>query len=181
MDASGLQHGSSTCLNCRTPLSGAYCHGCGQSAHIHRTLTAWWHDFRHGVLHVEGALGKTLLLLAFAPGRLTRRYIDGERRRFLAPLPLYLFGVFVLYIVCSVFGGVSHIEVGQGAMSKAGQALSRHLAEVDAAIASAQRGSGTASLSDPAGGTRAVKLDDQQGGGHLRAIRLPGRPARSPC
>ena len=26
------------CLNCGTALVGHYCHACGQSSHIHRTL-----------------------------------------------------------------------------------------------------------------------------------------------
>src|SRR3546814_19142184 len=40
-----------TCLNCGAELVGSYCHDCGQSGHVHRPLTAWWHDLVHGVLH----------------------------------------------------------------------------------------------------------------------------------
>lgn len=93
------------CLNCGTALVGHYCHACGQSSHIHRTLGAWWHDFSHGVLHIEGQVWRTMAMLVTRPGELTRRYIAGERRRFLSPLALYLFSVFLLYIAYSALGG----------------------------------------------------------------------------
>ena len=67
------------CLNCGTGLLGPHCHRCGQSGHIHRTLSAWWHDLAHGVLHMDGKTWRTLPLLAWRPGQLTRRYVAGER------------------------------------------------------------------------------------------------------
>ncbi|KTT74259.1 DUF3667 domain-containing protein [Sphingomonas endophytica] len=99
-----------TCLNCGATRVGDYCHVCGQSGHIHRTLGAWWHDFSHGVLHIEGAAWRTIAMLLRHPGALTRRYIDGERRRFLSPLALYLFSVFLLYIAYSVLGGFANVH-----------------------------------------------------------------------
>ena len=38
------------CLNCGTLLTGPFCSHCGQHAHVHRTLSAFFHDFAHGVL-----------------------------------------------------------------------------------------------------------------------------------
>jgi hypothetical protein len=93
------------CLNCRTQLVGVYCHACGQSAHVHRTIGAWWHDLAHGVLHFEGKIWRTLPLLAWRPGELTRRYIEGERTRFISPLALFLFSVFLMFAVFSTAGG----------------------------------------------------------------------------
>ncbi|WP_230482965.1 DUF3667 domain-containing protein [Sphingomonas sp. Leaf21] len=93
------------CRNCGAALVGHYCHECGQSSHIHRTLGAWWHDFSHGVLHIEGQVWRTIAFLITRPGELTRRYIAGERRRFLSPLALYLFTVFLLYVTYSILGG----------------------------------------------------------------------------
>ncbi|MEG3090720.1 DUF3667 domain-containing protein [Sphingomonas sp. PB1R3] len=99
-----------SCRNCGTALVGEYCHDCGQSSHIHRTLGAWWHDFSHGVLHIEGQVWRTMAMLVTRPGELTRRYIAGERRRFLSPLALYLFSVFLLYIAYSIFGGIGTLK-----------------------------------------------------------------------
>lgn len=93
-----------TCLNCRTPLIGEHCHACGQRAHVHRTLSAFFHDLMHGVLHFEGKIWRTLPLLAWRPGELTRRYIDGERARFVSPIALFLFSVFLMVAVISISG-----------------------------------------------------------------------------
>lgn len=89
------------CLNCATPLAGDYCHACGQRGHVHRTLTAFFHDLLHGVFHVEGKIWTSLPLLAWQPGRLTRDYIDGKRASFVSPLALFLFSVFLMFAVVS--------------------------------------------------------------------------------
>ncbi|WP_243444776.1 DUF3667 domain-containing protein [Sphingosinicella humi] len=99
-----------TCLNCGAALLGPYCHSCGQSGHVHRTLTAWWHDLAHGVLHLDGKVWRTLPLLAWRPGELTRRYIEGERAKFVSPMALFLFSVFLMFAVFSTLGGPIVVE-----------------------------------------------------------------------
>lgn len=92
----GHSHETS-CLNCGAKLSGPYCHECGQHAHVHKTLTAFFHDLAHGVFHFEGKLWNTIPMLAWRPGELTRRYIDGQRARFVSPIALFLFCVFLMF------------------------------------------------------------------------------------
>ena len=94
-----------SCLNCGSALSGNYCHRCGQRAHVPRTLRAFWHDLAHGVLHLDGKIWTTLPLLAWRPGQLTRRYVDGERAKFVSPMALFLFSVFLMFAILSVLGG----------------------------------------------------------------------------
>lgn len=94
----------SACLNCGTALAGSYCHACGQQRHLHRTLGAFWHDLMHGVLHFEGKIWRTLPLLVFKPGELTRRYVHGERAKFVSPLALFLFTVFFMFALFGVMG-----------------------------------------------------------------------------
>ncbi|HYD38712.1 MAG TPA: DUF3667 domain-containing protein, partial [Allosphingosinicella sp.] len=93
------------CLNCGTELLGPHCHQCGQAGHVHRTLTAFWHDLAHSVLHFDGKLWRTLPLLAWRPGELTRRYIAGERAKFVSPMALFLFSVFLMFAVFSMVSG----------------------------------------------------------------------------
>jgi hypothetical protein len=93
-------HGSQ-CLNCGAMLDGAFCSACGQRAHLHRSLLHLGHDILHGVFHFEGKLWRTIPELFFHPGRLTRRYIDGERAKFISPMALYLFTVFLMFGVFS--------------------------------------------------------------------------------
>lgn len=102
--ASGKQgpaaHGGQ-CLNCGATLDGAFCSACGQRAHLHRSLAHLGHDILHGVFHFEGKMWRTIPELFFHPGRLTRRYIDGERAKFVSPMALYLFTVFLMFGVFS--------------------------------------------------------------------------------
>jgi hypothetical protein len=98
------------CLNCGTALVGSYCYVCGQHAHVHRTLLAFAQDFLTGALNFEGKIFKTLPMLAWRPGDLTRRYIDGQRARFVSPLALFLFSVFVLFATFQLAGGSSGLQ-----------------------------------------------------------------------
>jgi hypothetical protein len=101
--ADGHTH-ESVCLNCGTALIGSHCHRCGQHAHIHRTMGAFFHDLAHGVFHFDGKTWRTLPLLAWKPGELTRRYIAGERARFVSPMALFLFWVFLMFAVFQLAG-----------------------------------------------------------------------------
>ena len=91
----------SACLNCGTALLGSHCHACGQPAHVHRSLSAFFHDLLHGVFHFEGKLWRTLPMLAWRPGRLTREYIDGRRASYVSPIAVFLFVVFLMFAVVS--------------------------------------------------------------------------------
>lgn len=89
------------CMNCGAALVGAHCHVCGQKGHVHRTLHAFGHDFMHSVLHFDGKIWRTLPLLFWNPGQLTRRYVHGERAKFVSPLALFLFTVFLTFAAVS--------------------------------------------------------------------------------
>jgi hypothetical protein len=95
------------CLNCGAQLLGGFCHECGQRAHVHRSLKGFFHDLLHGVLHFEGKIWRTLPKLIGNPGDLTRRYIDGERARYVSPIALFLFSVFLMFAIFGMTGGSS--------------------------------------------------------------------------
>lgn len=99
--------GHPPCANCETPLQGAYCHACGQSAHVHRSLLHLAEELLHGTLHFETKAWRTLPALLFRPGRLTREYIDGRRARYVSPLALFLFMVFLMFFTLSIDGSDS--------------------------------------------------------------------------
>ena len=103
----GSGHGSNDmlCLNCGTRLLGEHCHACGQSSHVHRSLGGIGHEIAHGVFHFEGKIWRTLPLLILHPGALTRRYVNGERARFVSPLALFLFTVFLMFATIGAVGG----------------------------------------------------------------------------
>lgn len=114
----------SACLNCGTALIGSHCHQCGQAAHLHRTLGALGHDLVHGVLHLDGKAWRTLPLLAWKPGELTRRYIHGERAKFVSPMALFLFSIFLMFAVFQAIGigPPTDISTGEGLRSALAEA-----------------------------------------------------------
>ncbi|MES1973067.1 MAG: DUF3667 domain-containing protein [Pseudomonadota bacterium] len=124
----GHEHG--ICLNCGTALIGDYCHACGQAEHVHRSLSSIGHDLLHGVFHFEGKIWRTVPMLAFHPGALTRRFIAGERARFVSPLALFLFSVFLMFATIHSFSG--ELDVPNKA-----SATPRQIAQIDRQIAEA--------------------------------------------
>lgn len=92
------------CLNCGTRLTGPFCSACGQKAHIHRSVRAFFQDFLQSLFNFEGKIWRTLPMLAWRPGEMTRRYIAGERARFISPIALYLFTVFAMFAVLNFTG-----------------------------------------------------------------------------
>jgi hypothetical protein len=127
------------CLNCGTALSTSYCGSCGQPAHLHRSL---WHlseEFLHGVLHFDAKGVRTAPLLTFRPGLLTRRYIDGQRTRYVSPMALFLFCIFLMYFVFSIAAeGDSHnvqVKAEDARTAKADLAKAQQEADDDVAKA----------------------------------------------
>jgi hypothetical protein len=158
--ADGRTH-EGNCLNCGTRLVGDYCSDCGQRAHVHRTLTAFFHDLAHGVFHLEGKIWHTLPLLAWKPGELTRRYIDGQRARFVSPIALFLFSVFLMFAVVGLTS--NSIRVSQQASADAARELSKDQTKLSA-LQSARAA---------ASGPEAAKLDEKIDGlkGEMTALQ----------
>jgi len=123
------------CLNCGAELQGPYCHRCGQKGHVHRTLHGFGHDLLHGVFHFEGKIWRTLPMLAWKPGELTRRYVEGERARFVSPIALFLFSVFLMFASFSAIGGPFGVNDAARANSEASADLQRERSELDRRIA----------------------------------------------
>ena len=126
----GEAHG--VCLNCGTALIGEFCHACGQNGHVHKTLSSIGHDLLHGVFHFEGKVWRTMPMLVAHPGSLTRRYIDGERARFVSPLALFLFFVFLM------FATISSLSGDEMKFDSTPRSREERVASVDGQIAKAQ-------------------------------------------
>ena len=110
------------CLNCGTGLIGSHCHACGQPAHVHKTISAFFHDLAHGVFHFEGKIWRTLPMLAWHPGRLTREYIDGRRASYVSPIALFLFIVFLTFALFSLAGKPIHFNDSKDWFTSTGNA-----------------------------------------------------------
>lgn len=137
------------CANCGTALAGPFCGQCGQRAHLHRSIGDVVHEVVHGITHFDGRFWTTLPLLLFRPGKLIRSYIDGQRARYIAPVPLFLMVVFLMFFVLSFVGfsdNVGPVQVGSGNPKQDAQALSDALADIDRDMAAARAKGDTAEV-----------------------------------
>ncbi len=92
-----------TCLNCGHKVSKRYCPECGQEntetrQPFHYLLTHFVED----LVHYDGSFWKTLKTILFKPGILTKEYLEGKRKKYVAPVKLYIFVSFFVFF----FGGL---------------------------------------------------------------------------
>ncbi len=92
------------CNNCGTPLSGPYCHRCGQPARTFiRALPGLVGEVATETLYYDSRMWSTLQRLLFKPGWLSHEYIEGKRARYTPPVRLYLVtSIFAFLIVTLV-------------------------------------------------------------------------------
>jgi hypothetical protein len=128
--------GEGACLNCGAALSGRFCGAFGQPAHVHRSLLHLLEEVLHGLFHFDTKAWRTLPLLAFRPGTLTRNYIYGKRARYISPLALFLFTIFFMFFVFA-FASPNVVDVRVGRETRA--EAQAQLARARTALAEAQR------------------------------------------
>lgn len=102
--ASGaVSHGA--CRNCGSSLHGHFCSHCGQHGIIHRSIAHIAEELLHGITHFDGKAWRTLPALVLRPGGLTHDYVHGKRARYIAPMALFLFTIFLMFFVFGMLGG----------------------------------------------------------------------------
>jgi hypothetical protein len=102
------------CLNCGNEVPERYCSHCGQENTVqHETFSHLVKHFVADLFHYDSQFLKTLKLLLFRPGFLTREYMAGKRVKYVNPIKLYVFVSFVFFFM--VFGVLMHhSEGGEG-------------------------------------------------------------------
>jgi hypothetical protein len=91
------------CKNCDAVLLGRYCVNCSQAADVHVPSTReLMHELLEGLTHSDSRLWRTLTLLWFKPGKLTREFVAGRRAAYLPPFRLYLILSIVFFLIASV-------------------------------------------------------------------------------
>lgn len=98
------------CKNCDTILAGDYCHACGQSAHVHRSFLHVLEEVVHGITHFDSKTWRSLPMLVFRPGTMTRNYVMGHRSRYLPPFSMFLASVFSMFLAFALAGGPGFVQ-----------------------------------------------------------------------
>ncbi|MEM7051858.1 MAG: ankyrin repeat domain-containing protein [Acidobacteriota bacterium] len=90
-DAAGVNReagdpGATICGNCERPLQGEFCSACGQRHwHDRLSVSGLLGDLFHRLFNFDRGIWVTIRDLTVAPGQTVRRYLDGQRRRYLNP------------------------------------------------------------------------------------------------
>jgi hypothetical protein len=115
------------CPSCGTPLAGPYCARCGERALEPEALTLRHflvHTVAHELLHLDGALWRTLRLLFVHPGRLSLEYSAGRRRPYVNPFRLLLIAI-VAYALMTSSGFIVTWHIGPVTTSMAPASIPR--------------------------------------------------------
>jgi len=88
------------CRNCGETVENRYCTNCGQlAASFHRPIVSLIGESISDTFTLDGRLARTLPVLLFRPGRLTKNYTAGKRARYVPPFRLFLLASLVFYLV----------------------------------------------------------------------------------
>jgi hypothetical protein len=98
------------CQNCGAKLSGEFCQDCGQHGHVHRSVLHVIEEVFHGITHFDSRTWRSLPMLAFRPGTLTREYVMGKRARYVPPFAMFLFSIFAMFLAFAFSGGPGFVS-----------------------------------------------------------------------
>lgn len=89
-----------TCQNCGYVVRKRFCPKCGQeNIETRQSFHYLFTHFIEDLVHYDGSFWKTLKYLLFKPGVLTKEYLEGKRKRYVAPVKLYIFVSFFVFFV----------------------------------------------------------------------------------
>ncbi len=89
-----------TCQNCGYVVRKRFCPKCGQeNIETRQSFHYLFIHFIEDLVHYDGSFWKTLKNLLFKPGILTREYLQGKRKEYVAPVKLYIFVSFFVFFV----------------------------------------------------------------------------------
>ena len=141
----GGAQGGGNCPNCDTPATGRFCANCGQHAQPNRKLTHVAGEFLNGLWHLDTKTWRTVPMVIFRPGTLTRNYVYGKRARYLSPLTMFLFAIFLMFFAFST------IDAPMNVRDNGVQATTEELAEAREELAQAQAQLAVTAMRSPGG------------------------------
>jgi hypothetical protein len=117
------------CVSCDAPLTGPYCVKCGERVVEPEALTLRHflvHTVAHELVHLDGALWRTLRMLFLRPAGLSLEFAAGRRRPYVNPFRLLLIAI-VAYALMSYSGLGVTLNIGPVTMSIAPTAVRRSI------------------------------------------------------
>lgn len=93
-----------TCLNCELPLdkNDRFCPNCGQANTTKKlSFSDFFAEFFSGVFSYDSRFQRTLRVLLFQPGKISKEYINGKRMRYANPFRFYLSASIIFFLLFS--------------------------------------------------------------------------------
>ena len=100
------------CKNCGNKFSGKFCNLCGEKVYTDhdKTLKHFFEEAFHFITHFDSKFLKTVKLVFFKPGFVSKEISGGARKKYFKPVSLFLIGV-VIYLLFPVLRGMNiHIS-----------------------------------------------------------------------
>jgi hypothetical protein len=99
-----LKYRSTECLNCHHPLdiSDRYCPNCSQLNTTKRlAFNDFFNEFFAGIFAYDSRVYRTLGVMLFKPGKISKDYIEGKRVRYANPYRFYLSASIIFFLAWS--------------------------------------------------------------------------------
>jgi hypothetical protein len=96
-----------TCLTCKSTVSTPYCPECGERPLLERELTfrGLFDQLVQAFTSIDGRLIRSFRYLVCRPGFLTVAYLQGQRKPYVGPVPLFLIANALFFATESLTGG----------------------------------------------------------------------------
>ena len=108
------------CLNCQQPISDSdnFCSNCGQvNDELPLSIKQFISEFFSGFFSFDSRFFKTFGPLLFKPGKVSKDYVEGKRRRYVSPFQLYLHVTIVFFLLQGLFSTIDEYKIS-GTSSK---------------------------------------------------------------
>ena len=108
------------CLNCEQPISDNdnFCSNCGQvNDELPLSIKQFISEFFSGFFSFDTRFFNTFVPLLFKPGKVSKDYVEGKRRRYVNPFQLYLHVTIVFFLLQGLFSALDEYKIS-GSFSK---------------------------------------------------------------
>ena len=98
----------STCQNCGKDFVGKYCSHCGEKIYRDedKKISHFFHETIHFITHLDSKFFKTGWVILSQPGRLSKDYCEGKRKKYYKPVSFFLICI-ILYLLFPLVQGMN--------------------------------------------------------------------------
>ncbi|TRO64041.1 DUF3667 domain-containing protein [Christiangramia sabulilitoris] len=99
------EYRGTTCLNCQLPLekSDHFCPNCGQKNSTKKlNFGDFFVEFFSGMFSYDSRFQRTIRVMLFSPGKISKDYVNGKRMRYANPFRFYLSASIIFFLISGI-------------------------------------------------------------------------------